>query len=76
MMMGNCEKRQNGVRRRQGSYGDTIAEDFENWTDCEELPVLLHSQRSGTVGFIKGKVPQEKVDRVLKSKTENPKNAL
>lgn len=44
-------------------------ETTENYTDREELPVLLHTKRSWSIWLINSKIPQKKVNGVLTNKT-------
>lgn len=74
IIMGNCKKTQKkGTKHRWNIYIIRLLELLllllmtENYTDCKELPVLLHTERSGSIGFVKSKVAKEKVNWVLKS---------
>jgi len=65
MMMGSCRKRSKVTLQSHDLLRGTLRTD--SWTDREELPVLLHPERSGPVRLIHSEVTQKQVDGVLRA---------
>lgn len=68
---GKCHQHDDGQLPRgktkgwdEGSHGVLLT--TQKYTDCEKLPVLLHTQRSRSIRLIYSKVAQKQVNGVLK----------
>lgn len=67
MMMGSWQKEKQRMRGRSCRGATVGAGVGVRSTDCEELPVLLHTQRSRSICLIHSKVAQKQVNGVLKN---------
>lgn len=61
--MGNCQKE----KQKGWDEGPLWVRVWVRATDCEELPVLLHTQGSRSIRLIHSKVAQKQVNGVLKN---------